>query len=146
MVSWGFLRELLGCLISSSDFVSFPQHVRALPDVSSGVLGDVTYYSFLQAGILLIVEQQRLIQITLFVESSEGFERYLGELPDGLASGSDEASVIEKFGVPIKSGGGKPDSLLGYINRWVKYKDAVGFLHFEFNESGVINKVSLMLE
>ena len=107
------------------------------------MLCEVTYYSFLNAGILILVDDTCVSQISLFIEGSEGFSPYTGKLP---FYGDNESSIVKELGIPLKSGGGKPDALLGYLNRWVKYELEEGYLHLEFNQNGELSKVTLMGE
>ncbi|MDE9460197.1 hypothetical protein KKJ03_01975 [Xenorhabdus bovienii] len=127
-------------------FVLLAQKVNEVPDVSPDILGEMIYYSFYQSGILLLLESNILDQITFFIEPSEGFTGYIGELPEDIELKEKESEVIAAMGAPISSGGGKPDMLLGYINRWIKYIRDNYVLHIEFNKNSFISKLSLMLK
>lgn len=143
MLDWKELKKILGCEKTDSKFISLPQKIGVLPNISSDILGEVTYYSFFDQGILLLTDEKNVTQISLFIEPSEGFASYTNELP---VYGNMENSIIDELGMPIKSGGGKPDPLLGYLNRWIKYKIKEGYMHMEFNQSGRLDKLSLMKE
>ncbi|WP_232832644.1 hypothetical protein [Photorhabdus sp. CRCIA-P01] len=137
---------LLGCSKLDHRFVLLAQEVNEIPDVSPDILGERIYYSFYNSGILLLLENNILDQITFFIEPSEGFTGYIGELPEGIELKEKESKVIESIGEPTSSGGGKPDMLLGYINRWIKYVRDNYVLHIEFNQNNFISKLSLMLK
>jgi len=143
MLSWNELKNLIGCGKTDGKFIMLPQLIGVLPNVASDILGEITYYSFFDAGILLLVDEKYVTQITLFIEPNEGFSAYRGELP---VYADKENSIVSELGTPLKSGGGKTDALLGYLSRWVKYKNEEGCLHIEFNQNGALSKLSLMVE
>lgn len=143
MLRWEELKGFLGCGKAESKFISLPQIIGVLPNISSDILGEVTYYSFFDEGILLLVDEGNVTQISLFLKPSEGFSSYTNELP---VHSDMENDIINELGMPIKSGGGRPDPLLGYLNRWIKYKINEGYMHIEFNQEGKIDKLSLMKE
>lgn len=143
MLKWKELKEILGCEKTEGKFISLPQMIGALPNISSDMLGEVTYYSFFDEGVLLLIDEKSVTQISVFIEPSEGFSSYKNEVP---MHGDIESDIIDELGVPFKSGGGKPDPLLGYLNRWIKYKIEEGYMHMEFNQSGKLDKLSLMKE
>ncbi|WP_241509964.1 hypothetical protein [Photorhabdus laumondii] len=137
---------LLGCSKLDRRFVLLAQEINEMPDVSPDTLGERIYYSFYSSGILLLLENNIIEQITFFIEPSEGFTGYIGELPEGIKLKGKDLEIIEIMGTPTSSGGGKPDMLLGYINRWVKYVRDNYILHIEFNKRNFISKLSLMLK
>ncbi|CAQ83259.1 MULTISPECIES: hypothetical protein [Photorhabdus] len=124
-------------------FVLLPQDIGELPVVTTDMLGKRIYYSFFQAGILFLLENDLVTQITFFMKPEEGFSIYQGELPPGIGIDNKEKDVVEVKGKPPASGGGKPDMLLGYINRWIKYESNDYALHMEFAQDGRLAKISL---
>jgi hypothetical protein len=141
-MKWQNFTAVIGSLQSSEVFNNFVVEIKEFPYVSISSLGDVTYYSFFNSGILLLIENLRLTQITFFIEELEGFSKYYGDLI--IDANSSEQDIVKQLGNLAFSGGGYPDAFLGYINRWIKYEEDAYFLHFELNASNKIAKVSLI--
>ncbi len=141
-MKWQNFTAVIGSLQSSEGFNSFVVSTKEPPYISTSYLGDATYYSFFNFGVLLLIENLRLTQITFFIEELEGFSKYHGDLI--IDATSTEQEIVKQLGNPIFSGGGYPDAFFGYINRWIKYEENAYFLHFELNASNKIAKVSLI--
>ncbi|MCC8671644.1 hypothetical protein LN461_20140 [Xanthomonas arboricola] len=108
-----------------------------------GPLGDRIYYSLLNDGIQLIFKEDKLEQITFYMQPREGFDSYDGALPAGLSKEMHYDEVIGLLGLPGANGGGNNDPLLGRISRWVKYESLRPQIHIEFDLKGGIEKISL---
>lgn len=143
MLSWNSFIQILGCLKTDSSFINLPHIFNELPDFDEGVLGDRNYYSFFNSGVLFLLENERVNQISFYIQEDEGFSIYKGELP--VPRNGQESEIIQWLGLPSSSGGGKLDKLIGYINRWIKYeKDSYAF-HLQFDQNDLLCRVSLML-
>ncbi|NIJ91300.1 hypothetical protein FHR49_004146 [Xanthomonas campestris] len=108
-----------------------------------GPLGDRVYHSLCENGIQLIFDKNKLEQITLYVQSSEGFNPYGGDLPFGLSTEMHLDEVSGLLGLPNSNGGGNDDPLLGRIPYWIIYEDLRPQIHIEFDSMGGIEKISL---
>ncbi|MQL50686.1 hypothetical protein GEA64_23240 [Photorhabdus khanii] len=146
MLRWLDFIGTLGCSKTEHIFVLLSQKINELPVVDKDVLGDRIYYSFLQSGVLFLLENDRVNQISFFIKSVESFAKYEGELPIDVELNNNETSIINILGLPSLSGGGKSDMLFGYINRWIKYDKGQYELHFEFDKTDLLCKVSLMIK
>ncbi|MGV7960574.1 hypothetical protein QPK13_05460 [Photorhabdus tasmaniensis] len=146
MLRWHNFIDTLGCSKTEHAFVLLSQRINELPVVENDVLGERIYYSFLQSGILFLLENDRVSQISFFIKSAESFAKYKGELPINVELDNDETNILNTLGLPSLSGGGKSDMLLGYINRWIKYDKGQYELHFEFDKISLLCKVSLMIQ
>lgn len=142
MLAWNDLIDILGHSKTSHEFVYLPKKLNELPVFDEGVLGDRNYYSFFSSGVLLLLEDDLVNQISLYMQADEGFSVYVGELP--LPINSSESEAIRLLGVPSATGGGKMDMLLGYTNRWIKYKFENYALHLQFNHSDQLCRVTTM--
>ncbi len=142
MLAWNDLIGMLGCSKTSNEFIYLPQKLNELPVFDEGVLGDRNYYSFFNSGVLLLLEDDLVNQISLYMQADEGFSVYTGELP--LPANSCESEIIQLLGVPSATGGGKMDMLLGYLNRWIKYQTESHILHLQFNQNDQLCRVTLM--
>lgn len=116
--------------------------LNELPEVEEDVLGDRSYYSFLNTGILFLLENEILEQVTFYAKQDEGFSEYKGELP--VSVNASEHESIQILGNPSVSGGGKVDMLMGYIDRWIKYEKEDYTLHLQFNQNDNLSRVSIM--
>ncbi|CAM3590844.1 hypothetical protein RABR111495_01835 [Rahnella bruchi] len=140
MLPWNYFIEILGCSKFDDNFVELSEKFNELPSFDTGVLGDRNYYSFFQAGVLVLLENETVNQISFYIQPDEGFSAYKGALPfKGL-----ESEIIQLLGEPSASGGGKMDMLLGYINRWIKYEKEGYALHLQFDQNGKLCRASLM--
>ncbi|MGQ8707884.1 hypothetical protein ACUTSW_18120 [Serratia sp. TSA_198.1] len=147
MLGWNEFIKILGCSQLDRSFISLPQVMNELPIVEPDMLGIRHYYSFIHSGVLFLLENEKIDQISFFIEPSENFSKYNGELPVKSASDRSENEIIDVLGPPSSSGGGeKADMLLGYMNRWIKYDENEYALHLEFNQSGALSKISLMAQ
>lgn len=142
MMGWDGLVEILGSSKASDKFIRLPQELNEFPIFDESVLGDRTYYSFLNSGILFLLVDDHVDQITLYVEADEGFSMYRGALP--IPADSSEVEVAQLLGSPKLFGGGNTDMLHGYVNKWVKYDSGNFFLHLQFNRNDVLCRVTLM--
>ncbi|NTY88840.1 hypothetical protein FCH33_18880 [Serratia fonticola] len=142
MLGWIDFINMLGCSKLDGEIISLSQSLSEMPAVEPDMLGDRTYYSFFQSGILFLLEEGKVSQICFFITPSEGFSKYVGELP--ISGSATENEIITVLGEPSSTGGGKSDMLLGYIGRWIKYDKDNYALHIEFNQSALLSKVSLL--
>ncbi|MFC5475784.1 hypothetical protein [Paraherbaspirillum soli] len=137
--------DALGMSEGTSQFNQFVEKIEETPIIETGPLGYTRYYSFYKEGILFSIEDDRLIQISCYIEAHENFTIYKQALCDGVTRDSNEVSVIKLLGTPDKTGGDKLDGLIGYIPRWIKFEKDRFAIHFEFSQSGKLRKMSLIL-
>ncbi|MDJ0035757.1 hypothetical protein QM637_07895 [Pantoea allii] len=142
MLIWDEFVKLLGRSKSDIKFINISSDFHELPNVEESVLGDRKYYSFLKSGVLFLLEDEVIDQITFYATKDEGFSEYKGELPLSIDSSEDEAMQI--LGHPLDSGGGKIDALMGYIDRWIRYEKEGYTLHLQFNQNDSLSRVTLM--
>ena len=142
MLVWNEFINVLGCSKLDKKFVNISKKFSELPKIDMGVLGDRDYYSFLRSGVLFLLEDKLVEQITFYIRQDEGFSEYKGELP--VSIGSSEHDVVQILGHPSASGGGKMDALMGYIDRWIKYEKEEYALHLQFNKNNNLSRVTLM--
>ncbi|MCX8955841.1 hypothetical protein EHW65_00615 [Erwinia psidii] len=142
MLIWNEFIKLLGCSKLDGKFINVSGDFNELPKLEEGVLGDREYYSFLHSGVLFLLEDEVVDQITFYAEKVDGFSVYKGELPVSIDSSEHEA--VQILGHPLASGGGKMDALMGYIDRWVKYEKEGYALHLQFNQNDNLSRVTLM--
>lgn len=143
MLRWQDYISMVNESSVNNIFVLLPQDIGELPVVTADMLGERVYYSFFQAGILFLLENDLVTQITFFMKPEEGFSIYQGEFPPGIGIDNKEKDIVAVKGKPSASGGGKTDMLLGYINRWIKYESNDYVLHIEFAKDGRLAKISL---
>lgn len=78
-------------------------------------------------------------------EGHEGFAAYRGGLPNGIALGESEWTVLRKMGEATWSGGGGLDSANCRVRYWIRYRFGDAALHFQSNHSGHIEMITLMV-
>ncbi|CCF10792.1 filamentous hemagglutinin family outer membrane protein [Pantoea ananatis LMG 5342] len=142
MLIWDEFVNLLGRSKFDVKFVNISSDFHELPNIEESVLGDRKYYSFLQSGVLFLLEGEVIDQITFYTTKDESFSEYKGELPLSTDSSEDEAMQI--LGHPLDSGGGKIDPLMGHIDRWIRYENEGYTLHLQFNQNDRLSRITLM--
>jgi len=107
------------------------------------------YVSFKEAEWLIPAEKLtnpktlHLCGFSMFREGFEGYAGYSGDLPNNVSFADCEAAVISKMGEPETRGGGSMSRLLGLIHPWIGYRFCDAMLHFQFDLSGLVERVSL---
>ncbi|MBT2370918.1 hypothetical protein J7E41_02580 [Pseudomonas fluorescens] len=142
MLMWDDFVEVLGSSKKDDKFIYLSQAFNELPSIDEGVLGDRIYYSFFRSGVLFLLENNLVDQITFYIDADEGFSKYRGDLP--VPSDSSESEITHLLGTPSSLGGGKTDMLLGHINRWVKYERDGYALHLQFNKNSQLCRATLV--
>lgn len=142
MLIWNEFIKLLGCSKLDGKFIEISSDFNELPAIEESVLGDRNYYPFLHSGVLFLLEDEVVDQITFYAKQGEGFSEYKGELPVSINSSEHEA--VQILGHPSASGGGKMDALMGYIDRWIKYEKDGYALHLQFNQNDNLSRVTLI--
>lgn len=142
MLNWDGFIKLLGCSRVDSEFAFFINHFNEPPEIEEGVLGDRIYYSFFRSGVLFLLEDEIVEQITFYAKPDEGFSDYKGALPVSIITS--EHDSIQILGNPSASGGGKMDGLMGYVDRWIKYEKEGYTLHLQFSQNDNLSRVSIM--
>ncbi|WP_332856095.1 hypothetical protein [Duganella sp. S19_KUP01_CR8] len=142
--------QLLGAEEGSPAFANLlaligsPASVSEDPDDHDDPVGKTRYYSFRANGILMGVRGGVLKYVFFYFENEEGYRPYSGPLCAGVAAGWSRAAIDTALGAPQKSGGGKPDPLMGYIHHWATYGVNGYKVRFEFGKAGHLRMVSLM--
>lgn len=108
-------ENLLGVDKKDEILIKFLESISDKPEIDQNFLGDRIYFSFLNAGFLMLIEEDRITQITFYIEGGVGFSKCALEFPDFLNGG--KANVMSNFGIPSATGGGINDKLIGYINK-----------------------------
>ncbi len=109
------VRKLLGEKPTASYFVGGP-----------GELDETSFYHlFYTSGVeLRYDEDSKLTTIFLYVEPSENYKKYKGELPHGFKSGEKPADVKKKLGDPAEMNDGAaavPESKQSQLGAWWTY-------------------------
>ncbi|WP_336287219.1 hypothetical protein [Cronobacter dublinensis] len=137
-----FFESLLGVDKKDVAFTDFLGSIRDKPEIDQSFLGDRIYFSFLKAGFFMLIEDNRVTQITFYLEEKDGFSKCFLELPTFLNGG--KATAMSNLGTPSATGGGIDDKLIGYINKWIKYEYAEHELHLEYDGKDNLVKISLI--
>ncbi|MCQ8230192.1 MULTISPECIES: hypothetical protein [Pantoea] len=107
-------------------------------------IGKEKYYKFLKSGAEAGFRNEKLNHIHFYLENDEGYSAFDYELCHNLNKSSVEKNVMEFFGLPDASGGGKLDLLIGYVNKWIKYKNSEQSINFQFNKNGFLSRVTII--
>ncbi|MEM6160107.1 hypothetical protein AAH446_06045 [Erwinia sp. P6884] len=142
MLIWNDFIEMLGCSKHDEKFINLSSYFNELPSLDDGMLGDRNYYSFLKSGVLFLLENEVVEQISLYIQPGEGFNVYEGELP--IPVDGSESEITKILGCPSTSGGWKIDMPLGYTNRWVKYEKRSYALHLQFSRNNKLCRVTII--
>lgn len=124
--------------------IGAPASVSEDPAGYNDPRGKTRYYSFRANGILMGVRGDVLKYVFFYFENEEGYRPYSGSLFSGIDASSGHAVIDKALGPPRKSGGGKPDPLMGYIHQWATYGVNGYKVRFEFGKAGQLRMVSLM--
>ncbi|EKM0669171.1 hypothetical protein RBA25_003553 [Cronobacter turicensis] len=135
-------ENLLGVHKRDEILIKFLESISDKPDIDQSFLGDRIYLSFLKAGFLMLIEEGRVTQITFYIEGGDGFSKCALDFPDFLNGG--EANVMSNLGIPSATGGGIDDKLIGYINKWIKYKYKGHELHLEYDDKDNLVKITII--
>ena len=80
------------------------------------------YFEFFSEGVQFNFENEKLVQITLYLVETAGYKAVFHLLFEGGAENKlKEGDLDECFGLPVSQGGGERSALLGYVNKWRKY-------------------------
>lgn len=152
-LTWDQLIAALGEPETSAAFIALLSGIGEQPAISEAPKeyndpsGTARFYRFPASGVEFGIRNERLHHIHFFIHADEGYGAYVGPLPQGIEIGADEGSIVNSFGPPAKSGGGKASPLLGFIHKWVKYNIGAGrAIRFEFSREGKLRRSSVMLD
>lgn len=149
MVKWQKFINTLGKSENSEEFSILKESIGEKAEISEEPIeyndpNRTKYYEFLKKGILINFRNNKLTQIHLYLISDNDYSEYGGELPLDIDSSYDKNRIISLLGIPVNDGGGYPDKLLGYINKWIAYYiDDSYSLRFEFNQYEKLSAVTL---
>lgn len=127
-----------------------PKILRAIEAIGSGfietpslIIGSY-YFEFFDAGVSFNFENDELIQISFYLKPNGTYKEFKDDLFDGvLLSNLDYDFVVSTYGKPFSIGGGEK-SMLGYINKWIKYRFNDFYINFEFEDNGKIVAIHLL--
>ncbi|ELY4132429.1 hypothetical protein ACVRUF_003488 [Cronobacter turicensis] len=108
-------ENLLGLDKKEEILMKFLDSISDKPEIDQGFLRDRIYLSFLNAGFLMLIEEDGITQMTFYIEGGGGLSKCAIEFPDSLNGG--KANVMSNFGIPAATGDGINDKLIGYINK-----------------------------
>lgn len=120
------------------------KNINEIPVVELSPLGDRKYFSLFSSGVLFVIENGRVVQISFFIQPHDGFFTFRGDLPGGMNSAWVEEDIVSLLGSPVSAGGGRQDLLIGFVHRWIKYKLDGIYLHIELSKDSKLRKLSLM--
>lgn len=134
----------------SSEFLAFCKFLgenpmlTSDPDEYNDPIGKTKYYKFLQSGVEVGFRNERLNHVHFHLEDTEGYAAFDGVICYGLSKTSIDKDVMDFFGFPDVSGGGKLDPLIGYMNKWIKYRKGDLFINFQFNKNNCLSRVTII--
>ena len=149
MVKWQKLINALGKPENSEEFFILKESIGEKPKLSETPIeyndpNSTQYYEFFKNGILINFRHNKLTQIHLYLINDDDYLQYHDELPSGINPSYDKNRITNLLGLPVNDGGGYPDKLLGYINKWIAYYiDDSYSLRFEFNQKDRLSAVTL---
>jgi hypothetical protein len=150
MIDFDKFISVLGVAEDSKEFSEFVLSLSEKfiisedSDEYNDPIGNTKHYEFFELGFSIGFRQKKLNYIHFFFDKYENYlnckvSRFLN-----VQITSSEKEVIDLLGKNYFSGGGYEDSLLGYINRWIKYEKPLFFLHIQFNKNNSISAISLI--
>ncbi|WP_147417561.1 hypothetical protein [Sphingomonas cavernae] len=150
MISWPDMLKILSKREESFEFKSFLRSCEETPSISETPVeyndpqGHTVFYKFLLSGVEIGVRAGVVNHVHFYATSHEGYQPYKGLIGPYEASGWNEQLATELLRPPVKSGGGKPDALIGYVHRWMKFELDSFFLRFEFAPEGSLWKATIV--
>jgi hypothetical protein len=104
-----------------------------------------SYLSGQAAGYALTHQLGRVTNAVLYAEPAEGFVAFPGPLPGGLARGATRRQVLERFGLPERSGEATTIAGLGPQGAWDRFAVGDVRIHFQYTAVGeLVQLVSVM--
>ncbi|MEL7936720.1 MULTISPECIES: hypothetical protein [Pseudomonas] len=146
---WDKSIAAIGKVERSSDFLELEKVIGEVPCISSDPdeyndpIGATKYYKFTRSGVEVGFRRKLLNHINFYVEASDGYSAFNGELYGGLNGLSTCQSVLSFLGQPAMAGGGKKDLLIGYVGKWLRYQKWGVVVNFQFNESDLLCRVTV---
>ena len=147
---WDEFVGVLGETEQSSKFISLIAKIGEEPSISTtpeeynDPLGKTKYYKLTSFGLEIGFRQERLSHIHFFLKPEDGYKAYFGLLMPEITAVSLEAAVVKALGIPSSLGGDKQSSLLGHMNKWIKYDKGWYSIRFEFSPDSLMRKISLI--
>lgn len=134
----------------SSEFLELCQLLGESPILLSDPVeyndpvGKTKYYKFFQSGVEAGFRNEKLNHVHFYLENADGYTAFNRGLCYGLGKTSTDKDVMNFFGFPDASGGGKLDPLIGYMNKWIKYRKDDLFVNFQFDRHGFLSRVTVV--
>ncbi|HEN4999183.1 TPA: hypothetical protein U6I48_004751 [Klebsiella aerogenes] len=134
----------------SSEFLEFCKLLGEKPMLLSDPaeyndpVGKTKYYKFLQSGVEAGFRNEKLNHVHFYFENSDGYTAFDRVLCYGLDKTSTDKDVMNFFGLPDASGGGKLDPLIGYMNKWIKYRKGELFINFQLDQANFLSRVTVI--
>ncbi|WP_312630132.1 hypothetical protein [Scandinavium sp.] len=150
MPEWKKFIDSLGKTESSIEFIKLKESIGETPTVSedpaeyNDPVGHTKYYKYPRSGLDIGIRNGVVNHVHFYFDGYENYGFFPGELLSGICLGWDEKSVMQILGQPDFSGAGKMDMLLGYLNKWIKYKKEGYALHLQFNKNDALCRATLM--
>jgi len=98
--------------------------------------------------VVLPANSLELVGIHLYRAGCEGYSEYGGCLENGVKFGDTRDQLEEKLGTPYKCSSGRGVSSVvkgAPIPEWLKYDRGTHFVHYQMDESGTLEMVTLIL-
>lgn len=117
----------------------------AEPDLEEGE-PQRAYLSAHSAGYQLMHCGREILTAFVYVEAAEGFQTFSGPLLGGLPDHATRQAVLERFGLPSKSGTAVTIAGLGRQGAWDRFDIGRVCIHFQYTESDErVRLLSVML-
>jgi filamentous hemagglutinin len=135
---------------NSPEFLAFCKLLGENPMLTSDPheyndpIGRTEYYKFLQSGVEVGFRNKKINHIHFYLENTDGYTAFNGKLCYGLDKAAADKDIMSFWGLPEASGGGKLDPLIGYVNKWIKYRIGDHLINFQFNKHNYLSRVTII--
>ncbi|WP_233237921.1 hypothetical protein [Bordetella sp. LUAb4] len=150
MNSWSYFVRALGhgedaeAVTELLRKIEEPLVVSETPDSYNDPEGKTKFYIFAKSGLEFGFRSGRLNHIHFFVQRHEGYSAYKADVLDRQAQTWRIQDVIAALGPPDYEVPSKFDTLIGYVQHWIKYEFKTHSLRMEFSEDGCLWKATLI--
>ncbi len=137
--------RLLGLSTDKVDIEALAQEVNETPEITEDEDLATTYYEFFQNGIGLQSEGTIISTVFLYPGNREGYQKYIGRLPEDLSWGDGRTAARERLGKPDAAGEGEVFPDLGPTPPFDRYDLSTYSLHLSYGgEDGTLSLITLM--
>lgn len=103
------------------------------------------YWEFFTKGICFIFENNKLKQVSLYLNDSGQYKAFSGNIFANYKGNRINLEELEKLMDSNYEQGGGEYSLIGYIEKWYKFEIDNNYIRFEISEhDGLVNKIHLI--